>query len=339
MTSIRDIAKLAGVSAASVSRILNKDATFSINENTRTRVLEIANKLDYSPEKNKKGSRDRGDQLTIALIVRHQESAEQDDPYFWQIRTGIEREAAKWRFRTIKAFYMRDKEKDWEQLSNYGAVIAIGEMTEEATNKVAQFNKNLILVDNYSNGERYDCIQTDFAQKTATLLDTLYEKGHRKISFIGGHSTKVDSAGEVLYSTDEVRATAYKTWMQLKGLEDYCSVYQGNWRPEDGLELGKKMLSEKSLPTAVIVASDPMALGLYKAINEANLTIPDDISVASFDDIEMAKFMTPSLSSIKANPEEMGKYAVRLAKERMLGERSMTVRVVCSSELILRDSL
>lgn len=339
MTSIRDIAKLAGVSAASVSRILSKDTTFSINESTRVRVLEIANQLDYSPNQNKKGSRNKGDQLTIALIVRHQESAEQDDPYFGQIRRGIEKEAAKWRFRTIKAFYMRDEKKDWEQLKKYGAVIVIGEMTEEATKQIALFNKNIILVDNYSNNQPYDCIQTDFAQKTAILLDTMYEKGHRNISFIGGFSTKVDSEGQVHSSEDEVRAVAYQNWMRLNGLEEYNRVYQGSWGPENGLALGKQMLASEQRPTAVIAASDPMAMGLYKAINEANLRIPEDIAVASFDDIEMAKFMTPSLSSIKANPEEMGRLAVSLAKERMLGERIMPIRVICSSELMLRDSL
>lgn len=339
MTSIRDIAKLAGVSAASVSRILNKDATFSINENTRVRVLEIANQLDYSPKKNQKGGRNKGDQLTIALIVRHKEADEQEDPYFGQIRKGIEKEAARWRFRTVKAFYMRDKNKDWEQLKKYGAVIVIGEMTEEATKRLALFNKNIILVDNYSNTQPFDCIQTDFAQKTASLLDTMYEKKHRNISFVGGISTKVDSEGQVQTSKDEVRATAYKTWMRLNNLEKYSQIYQGSWGPEEGLALGKKLLASDPRPTAVIVASDPMALGLYKAINEANLKIPEDIAVASFDDIEMAKFMTPSLSSVKANPEEMGRLAVRLAKERMLEERTMPIRVICSSELILRDSL
>ena len=149
MTSIRDIAKMAGVSAASVSRILNNDDSFSINENTRQRVIETANKLNYSKDKNKRGVKSNSDDLTIALIVRHEEDSERNDPYFLDIRRGIEREASKWRIRVVQAFRMRDKEKDWNQLARYGAVIMIGEMTEEATKKVYDINHKLILVDSY----------------------------------------------------------------------------------------------------------------------------------------------------------------------------------------------
>lgn len=339
MASIRDIAKMAGVSAASVSRILNNDKSFSINENTRKRVIEIANKLNYSTDKNKKGVRNVGDSLTIALIVRHDEESEHDDPYFREIRRGIEREAAKWRLRVIRAFRMRDHEKDWEQLSKYGAVVMIGEMTQDAIEKIVCYNEKLILVDNYSKLSNYDIIQTDFSQKTHEVLDVLYEKGHRNIAFIGGFGSKVTASGQSVQYKDEVRAVNYLNWMKLNNLEQYSTVYQGKWKAESGMNLAKEMLKQENLPTAVLVASDPMAMGVYKAINEANLRIPEDISVISFDDIEMAQFLTPSLSSIRMNAEEMGRLAVRMAKERILEDRSMPIRVICSSDLKVRDSV
>ena len=92
-------------------------------------------------------------------------------------------------------------------------------------------------------------------------------------------------------------------------------------------------------PTAIIVASDPMAVGVYKALNEYGLKIPEDISVVSFDDIQMAQFMTPALSSVKMKAEEMGQMSVELAKNKLLGVRTMPVRVICKSELILRESI
>lgn len=339
MTSIRDIAKMAGVSAASVSRILNNDDSFSINENTRQRVIEIANKLNYSKDKNKRGVKSNSDDLTIALIVRHEEDSERNDPYFLDIRRGIEREASKWRIRVVQAFRMRDKEKDWNQLARYGAVIMIGEMTEEATKKVYDFNNKLILVDSYSKYSKYDCIQTDFASKTHEVLDYLYHKGHRNIGFIGGLGSKVTIEGLSTYYKEEVRAVNYLEWMKLNNLEHFSETFQGTWQAESGLNLGKQLLESKPRPTAVLVASDPMAVGVYKAINEANLRIPEDISVVSFDDIEMAKFMTPALSSIQMNAKEMGHLAVRMAKERMLEDRTMPIRTICSSELKMRDSI
>jgi LacI family transcriptional regulator len=339
MASIRDIAKMAGVSAASVSRILNNDETFSINENTRKRVIDIANKMNYSKEKNRHGSRSTGDEQTIALVVRHSAESELDDPYFRYIRRGIEKEAEKWRLRVLRVFRMRDKEKDWEQLSKYGAVVMVGEMTQDAVEKAYSFNQKLILVDTYTNYSQYDCIQTDFADKTHEILDTLYQNGHRRFAFIGGLASKVAIDGQVVRYKEEVRAENFQEWIKLNNLEDCAAVYQGSWSTESGVALAKEMLAADSLPTAVVVASDPMAVGVYRAINDAGLRIPADISIVSFDDIDIAQYMTPALSSVRMNAEEMGCLAVRLAKERMLEERIMPIRVICSTELKLRESV
>ncbi|HJA90797.1 MAG TPA: LacI family DNA-binding transcriptional regulator [Candidatus Jeotgalibaca merdavium] len=339
MTSIRDIAKMAGVSPASVSRILNHDETFSINENTRQRVIEIANQLNYSKDKNKKNAKSNRDELSIALIVRHGQGSEKDDPYFRDIRTGIESEAARWRLRLVQVFNMKDAEKNLKQLADYGAVIMIGEMDEEATQAIFAYNQRLILVDNYSEYEGIDCVQTDFAHKTKEVLELLYNRGHRKIAFVGGLGSKVTMTGESISYSDEIRAVNYMNWMKLKNLDIHTQVYQGSWQMESGLELGRQLLAASNRPTAVVVASDPLAVGVYKAINEAKLTIPEDISVVSFDDIEMARYMTPSLTSIRMDAKEMGSLAVKMAKERMLSERQMPIRIVCSSTLEIRESI
>ncbi|STP39164.1 LacI family transcriptional regulator [Enterococcus durans] len=339
MASMRDIAKLAGVSVASVSRILNNDETFSINENTRRRVIEIANQLNYSKEKNQISSREVGDKNTIAIITRHDSASEGNDPYFRMIRTGIEKEAAKWRLKTIRVFSMRESNKDLGQLAKYGAVIIIGEMTAEALAEISQHNDKLILVDNYSEELLYDSIQTDFPQKTHQILDILQAKGHENIAFIGGVASRVTISGEVVYDEQEIRAENYKKWMLLNKLDKYIQVLQGKWSPETGLNFGKKIARMNPRPTAIIVASDPMAVGVYKALTEEGLSIPKDISVVSFDDIEMAQFMTPALSSVKMKAAEMGQMSVELAKNKILGIRTMPVRVICDSELIIRESI
>lgn len=339
MTSIRDIAKIAGVSAASVSRILNHDPTFSANKNTRARVIEIANQLNYAKEKSTRGVRRADDALTVALIVRHRPESEQADPYFREIRLGIEQEAAKWRLRTIRAFNMRDPKKDWQQLARYGAVIMIGEMTTPAVKKILALNENLILVDNYAEQTGCDRIQTDFASKTMEVLDKLYQLGHRKIAFIGGYASKVAEDGQVITYQDEVRAKSYRAWMKLHNLEKYSQVCQDTWRTASGLRLARQLLTSPERPTAIVVGSDPMAVGVYRAASELHLRIPQDVAVVSFDDLEMSAFMSPSLSSIHMNAREMGQIAIRLAKDHILKTRSMSVRIVCDSQLKLRESV
>lgn len=339
MASIRDIAKMAGVSAASVSRILNNDLSFSVNENTRRRVIEIANKVNYSKDKSLKANRNSGDEFSIGMIVRHSESAEISDPYFQLIRKGVETEAAKWRIKVSLAFRMRDQNKDWEQLATYGAIIIIGGMTEEALDKVSQYNKNIILVDNYKSYSAYDSIHTDFEQKTHEILDVLYKKGHKRIAYIGGESSQINVEGHAVISDDEVRGENYKKWMKLNNLEKYIQIFQSKWSVESGMQLGKKMLSQDTIPTAVLIGSDPMALGVYRAINDAGLSIPEDISIVSFDDNETSQYLSPALSSVKVNSEEMGRLAVIMAKDRMLDNRKMAVTVICSTELMLRESI
>lgn len=126
MASIRDIAKMAGVSPASVSRILNNDPSFSINKNTRARVIEIANRVQYSKKNSERGPKSAGKKMTIGLILRHDAKTELSDPYFHEIHEGIEEEAAKWRLHVEVAFTMHEKNKAWESLSAYGAVIMVG---------------------------------------------------------------------------------------------------------------------------------------------------------------------------------------------------------------------
>lgn len=337
MVSIRDIARMATVSPASVSRILNNDPTFSINDNTRQRVIEIANRMHYSKDASKKGPRYNHDSMSIGLILRHNLEAELQDPYFHEIRRGIEQEAAKWRIRVIKAFGMRDSEKDWDQLSQFGAVVMVGEMTQPAIDKILAQNKNLILVDSYAKHDGVDAIRTDFAEKTAEILTKLYELGHRRIAFVGGESSIVRPDGSVVRDENEIRAMSYRNWMKLHDLPAQTKI--GQWTPESGMQLTRQILSEGTQPTAIVVASDPMAMGVYKAINNAGLRIPDDISVVSFDDVEMTQYLVPALSSVHMEAEEMGRTAVKLARDRMIEPHKMVLHLVCGSQLKLRESV
>jgi len=337
MVSIRDIARMATVSPASVSRILNNDPTFSINDNTRQRVIEIANRMHYSKEASKKGPRYNHDSMSIGLILRHNLETELQDPYFHEIRRGIEQEAAKWRIRVIKAFGMRDPEKDWDQLSQFGAVVMVGEMTQPAIDKIMAQNKNLILVDSYAKHDGVDAIRTDFAEKTAEILTKLYGFGHRRIAFVGGESSIVRPDGSVVRDENEIRAMSYRNWMKLHDLPAQTKI--GQWTPESGMQLTRQILSEGTQPTAIVVASDPMAMGVYKAINNAGLRIPDDISVVSFDDVEMNQYLVPALSSVRMEAEEMGRTAVKLARDRMIEPHKMVLHLVCGSQLMLRESV
>lgn len=341
MASIRDIAKMAGVSPASVSRILNNDTSFSINKNTRKRVIEIANRVHYSKSKSKPGPKSAGDDMSIGLILRHTSQTELTDPYFRNIHQGIDEEAAKWRLRTETIFIMHDQDKDWDQIAKYGAIIVEGQMTPDAIKRIRSLNKNVILVDATPTKEELGCnyISNDFLNKTNEILDYLYKLGHRNIAYIGGRSSMVNMEGKTVYRNTDEREETYLNWMKIHDLGQYSHTFISSWGTQEGLESGEKLLQLKERPTAVVVGSDPMALGVYKAFSNHGISIPNDISVVSFDDVEINRYLTPTLSSVYMDSAEMGKTAVRVAKDMIAEENEMSLTITCHSKLNIRDSI
>jgi LacI family transcriptional regulator len=97
--------------------------------------------------------------------------------------------------------------------------------------------------------------------------------------------------------------------------------------------------NENNLPTAIISASDPMSIGIYRALQLKNIAIPEDISIFSFDDIEMTGYMTPPLSTVHIDSLEIGRVAIRLAKERISDGRTSALRVEVASEIVVRESV
>ncbi len=341
MASIRDVAKMAGVSPASVSRILNKDVNFHINENTRKRVIETAKRMHYSKTANRRGPKGKKG-MTLGLILRHTAQDEPNDPYFKNIHDGIDDEAAKWRLDTQIVFRMHDKNKNLAEISKYGAIIMVGQMTDDAVLKIKQLNPNVILVDANPDIETVDYIQNDFTVKTRQILDYLYKLGHRNIAYIGGNSSMVNMAGKTIPLASDSRARIYSEWMKIKGLNEYEHAYIRKWSIEDGFEACNDLLrQQKQIPSAIVVGSDPMALGVYKSLKNHHISIPKQVSIISFDDVEMNRYLTPSLSSVYMDSYQMGRTAVTLAKNLILEKRANTLPLIltCRSELHLRDSV
>ncbi len=171
--------------------------------------------------------------------------------------------------------------KDWTALRDYATIAILGEVSEDFLDEVAHYNKNIILVDYYGKNERFDCIKTDFADRTKEIMDTLYSYGHRKISYIGGFSSHVNLNGQRITSEHEIRTDAYRRWMKLHDLEKYAKVYMDAWGTQSGIDLTEKMLAEPkdSWLTAIVAGSDPMAIGVYNSLATKSLSIPDDISI------------------------------------------------------------
>ncbi|MBA1394839.1 LacI family DNA-binding transcriptional regulator, partial [Lactobacillus sp. XV13L] len=145
MANIRKIAKLAGVSTATVSRILNKDETFSVSDSTKERVLETVKRLNY--KLNSSSGTDNIDKLHIGVINCLSSEEELKDPYFREIKIGIEEQAEFWGMTLEKEFRFPKAKFNWQDFSIYGAVIVIGSLMESVLADIYKYNHNIIIVD------------------------------------------------------------------------------------------------------------------------------------------------------------------------------------------------
>ena len=164
------------------------------------------------------------------------------------------------------------------------------------------------------------------------MMDYLTGLNHEKIAFIGG----VEYVGDGKEITDE-RKTAYQYYMKKHKLSTKGLLREGSFDSQSGYEEMKKLLSE-TRPTAVLCASDAIAVGAMKAALEAGLRIPEDISIAGFNDDEMSQFTTPSLTTIHAPVYDMGQYGASLIMASGKLSISTPVRVKLPCKLVIRNS-
>ncbi|MFT8878137.1 MAG: LacI family DNA-binding transcriptional regulator [Oenococcus sp.] len=342
MASIRDVAKLAGFSPATVSRILNQDTTLSVKQSTKDKVRLSANQLGYIAKEAGRSQTYERSKLTIAVLDTVSEAQELDDPYFADIRRGIEEQAQHDLFKLSRVIYSGEITQDLPSFKSFGGVLVIGTFSADLLKRIQTENINMVVISDVPTDRQIDTIRPDFDIQTDEVLDHLHKLGHSKIAFIGGSVDAVNADGQVLYKNDDLRLLAYKNWMQRHHLEDDMQILLTGWNTMKAYLAVSQLLKTfplPDLPTAFVAASDPIAVGTYRAILNAGYKIPKDFSVTSFDDIEAAQYLVPALSSVHPASKEIGREAVRLIRQRIFEQRTAALQVIVPSEFIERESI
>lgn len=338
MATIKDIAKLSNVSTSTVSRVLNNDSSLSVTEETRKKVNEVAEKLQYTlPQRKSVKKQHELKDMKIGLIIYCSEKVEDEDPYFLSIRQGVEQELYHYGLEISKVIRWINYDS-YESLNGLDSLIVIGKIDFDFLNPFFVQIQNIVFVDYSPNDEVFDSVIVDFEKATYKALDHLLENGHASIGFIGGTVFLHQFGSKAGSRQMDKRLKGFRKYMESKGLFNEDHVYIGdNFTTQTGYELMKKAISNNCLPTAFIIASDPMAIGAYRALEEAGISIPNEVSIVAFDDITIAQYMTPPLTTIKVYSNEMGKAAVRLLDEKLNG-REVSMKLVVPTKLIIRQS-
>lgn len=338
MATIKDIAREANVSTAAVSRILNYDQTLSVSDDTRQRVLEVAQQLDYKPSKRKssgKVAKEENRTFQIGLVIALTPQDEVNDPYFLSIRQGIERRCEQIGL-NISSVIRINEETVYSNFQELDGLIVIGSIDITEGNPFYLQNTNIVFVNSSPDEDRFDSVVSDYERATEGVLYQLFAAGHERIGYIGGKEMVKRLNGEV-YRMEDTREKTFQRIMTEKGMYNPEYTFIGEWTPASGYELMKEVLDKGDRPSAFVVASDPMAIGTMRALHEAGIKVPEEMALISFDDIEAAAFLNPPLSSVKVHTDEMGALAVDTLLSRLKG-RQIPIKVVLPTKLIVRES-
>ncbi len=312
--TIRDVAKEAGVSQSTVSHFLNHTA--SLSPETKQRIREAIKKLRYRPHlvaRNFKKKRTASLGLFVPDIT---------NLFYAELSRGVADTAQGRGYSVIlySTSYQREMEKSFVELVEQGqvdgVVISYSLIEDNLWTRLFDCGIPLVLVDIYPFTPRYPSVVMDNEKGIEMAIDYLHSLGHTEIAYLGEPPyvlTLVKRQRSFLASMQKRGFSVKEKWVLVEERTPLNRV-------EIGFSLGRRLLQSGTLPTAVVTSSDLVAIGAMKAFLSAGMRIPEDISVVGFDDILLASYFHPSLTTIRQPKYEMGKMGVEFLLRLVEGE-------------------
>ena len=325
--NIKDVAQRAGVSISTVSRVVNQSKP--VKPKTRDRVLEAIEELSYRPNA-----------IARSLKIKHTQSIgimvpDIANQFYPEVVRGIEDVANMYEYTIFLCNTDLDYDKEIQYYTELeekqvdGMIIMGNLISDELARKISDSEIPVVLI-----GSRHENLPSVTIDNEKAARDAVYyliERGHQRIGMISG-KLKDPIIGKA-------RLEGYRQALQEASIPWRSElVVEGGYRFKSGYEGARQLLMLEEVPTAVFVASDEMAIGAMRAILEKGLTIPGDIAVMGFDNVDMSGKVFPSLTTIGQPMYEMGAIGTRLLTKYLQGEVVSAGKIVLEYELIQRES-
>jgi LacI family transcriptional regulator len=327
--SIRDVAAAAGVSVATVSRVLSPaSADVPMRKETRDKVERAIDELGYRPN-----------DLARALL-QHRTAAiglvvpDISNPYYPPLVRGVEDAASSQGYRVV----LCNTDRDPAKISGYldtliktrvdGIVVAGGGWADvpDRTTVLGNYRTGLVAVGRHLTA--HPSVRIDNVAASRDAAEHLIRLGHRRIAFLGGPASS---------TTVQDRAQGYRDALKVACLAGAATVRCGDFTEESGYAATREILGVHPPPTALLCANDRIALGAYAAVADAGRRVPDDVSVVGFDDTPIARYVRPTLTTVAIPTYEMGSAAVRVLLAQLDGNTEPEVETM-PTRLVVRDS-
>ncbi len=334
--TMKDIAAASGVSQSTVSRVLSGTRTaVPINEVTRQRVLDVARQMRYYPNPLARGLRGSRTML-LGVIVR-----EITDPFFATAVDAVSSEARKLGYNVVLGHtHGRTEEaravRAVLETRHCDAIVVLGDTSDQPKFIDDLRQANVDVVGMWQGSGRVRGVQTvsvDNAAGVNMLIDHLYGLGHRRFGFISGGFQGGRLIGDIAErrSAFVERLASERLFIQSSWMREAANTMAG------GAAAFEALMREVDRPTAVICSTDVLAIGALHAARRAGLAVPDEISIVGFDDLPLAPYTNPALTTVHNPTGEMAEVGVQAAVEATNQSKDGWVRVLAPS-LIVRDS-
>jgi LacI family transcriptional regulator len=331
--TIYDVAREAGVSMATVSRVVNNNP--NVKPQTRKKVFEAIERLGYRPNAVARGLASKKT-TTVGVVI-----PDISNSIFSEVARGIEDIANMYHYNIILCNADKKKDKEIRVINTLlekqvdGLLFMGGAVTDEHIQAFRTSSVPVVLCATADENRTMPSVDIDHEKAAYDAVTLLIQNGHQKIAMISG--TLQDPANGY------ARYQGYKKAMETAGLpiqDEYVRI--GNYRYESGLEATKHFLELDERPTAIFAATDEMAIGAIHTLQDSGLKVPEDVSVASVDNIRMASMVRPQLTTVAQPMYDIGAVAMRLLTKLMnkeTKEGSELTQVILPHEVIHRNSV
>lgn len=333
--SIKDVARAAGVSATTVSYVLNRHPGETISAETTQRVWDAVNALGYVPNLNARSLSSRRSNM-IGVIIPQTEPGRElmfSNPFYGDLLSAMEYTARKNDYHLLLAGTSEDQSY-LNVAKNRGVdgIIIVGTYPGKNLDELRQMDVPIVLVDSYVKDDAFHTIGIEDKEGARMATRYLIERGHTEIAFISGSIRE--------NGVNNKRYRGYCEAMAVAGLpvKDEA-LYLGEVSFDYGMQAAHEYVARGKRQTAALATADVVAFGMAKALHEAGVRVPQELSLIGFDDVYLARMCVPSLTTVHQDIAAKGREAVETVLEAVSAENKKKLERILPLSIVERDSV
>ncbi len=330
MSSLTDVAKKAGVSIATVSRVINNGT--NVNEETRAKVLKAIKELKYQPSRVAKRLRSKSSSSNLlGLLI-----PDIQNPFYVDVLRGVEDVAYENNYAVIMCNFAQDEQKEkmyldiLQQESIDGLIAAPAHEKDVNVLRLLDEGLPIVCVDRGLVGKEVDVVVVNNRDGAYQAVDHLVKSGYKRIAYISGQKQIPSS---------KYREQGYRDALMDNGVEiDLDLIKYGDSKYHSGVELCAELLNMKNPPDAIFTGNNLITLGALEMIHERNLKIPEEVAIIGFDDMYWSLSLNPPLSAVRQPAYEIGRRACELLIQRIGDPTRSVIQMTLNAQLMIRKS-